>query len=62
MIRHEGIMKHIKVWDGISEVGTAIVKLHEDTERVPIRKGVRPGDAVSPKLLIGCVHEFFKKP
>ncbi len=40
---------------------TATIQLHKKSRKFPIRKGVRQGDTISPKLFTACLEEVFKK-
>ncbi len=40
---------------------TATIQLHKKSRIIPIRKGVRQGDTISPKLFTACLEEIFKK-
>ncbi len=40
--------------------GIATIKLHEKSNKIPIKKGVRQGDIISLKLFKECLKEVFK--
>ena len=61
-IRQQGVGElYCRILEDIYKEGTAIIKLHKDTGKVPIKKGVRQGDTISPKLFTACLQEIFKK-
>ena len=37
------------------------MRLHKDTEKIKIGKGVRQGDTYSPKLFTACLEAIFRK-
>ena len=41
--------------------GTSVVRLHKDTEKMKIEKGVKPADTCSQKLFTACFEGVFKK-
>ncbi|PIK38581.1 endonuclease-reverse transcriptase [Apostichopus japonicus] len=51
---------YIKVIKDIYTGSTTTVKLHKESNKIPIRKGVRQGDTISPKLFTACLEHIFK--
>ncbi len=49
-----------KYWKVYSDT-TATIKLYKKSRKIPIGKGVRQGDTISPKLFTACLEEIFKK-
>lgn len=41
--------------------GTAVNKLHKNTEKVPLRKGLRQGCTICPTRFNAGLQEIFKK-
>ena len=39
---------------------TSTFKLHNNSNKVPIRKGVRQGDTISPKLFTAVLEDIFR--
>ena len=61
-IRSQGVEEpYCALLDEIYRKGTAIIRLHADTSKIPIKKGVRQGDTISPKLFTACLEEIFRK-
>ncbi len=52
---------YIKVLEDIYRDCMATIQLHKKSRKIPIRKGVRQGDTISPKLFTACLEEIFKK-
>ncbi len=60
--RQQGVDElYIKVLEDIYRHSTETTKLHKKNTRIPIRKVVRQGDTISPKLFTACLDEIFKK-
>ncbi len=60
-IKRQGVDKpYIKILEDIYRDSTATIKLHQNSRKIPIKKGVRQGDTISPKLLTACLDEVFK--
>ncbi|MCJ3464053.1 hypothetical protein LNY58_26555, partial [Klebsiella pneumoniae] len=38
----------------------ATIVLHKESSKIPIRKGVRQGDTISPVLFTACLQEVFR--
>ena len=61
-LRRQGIDEpYIRVLEDIYRDSTTTIKLHKKSEKIPIKKGVRQGDTISPKLFTACLEEIFKK-
>ena len=45
----------------IYENATSTIRLHEETRQIPIRRGIRQGDTLSPKLFITVLEYAFKR-
>ena len=45
----------------IYENGYAKVDLHKQGNAIPIRRGVRQGDTISPMLFTACLEDIFRK-
>lgn len=45
----------------IYDMATLTVKLHTQTNPIKMKKGVRQGDTISPKLFTLCLEDIFKK-
>ena len=50
-----------KLIDNIYANGSSVVRLHKDTEKIKIGKGVRQGNTYSPKLFTACLEGIFRK-
>ena len=51
---------YVKLSKDIHTDCMATFQLHRNSEKIPIIKGVRQGDAISPKLFTACLEEVFK--
>ena len=61
-IRKQGVNEHItRVLQNYYANGTAVIRLHKDTDKIRIEKGVRQGDTISPKLFTACLEDIFRK-
>ena len=61
-LRNQGVEElYVKLFKDIYTECTATLQLHRNSEKIPIRKGVRQGDTISPKLFTACLEEIFKK-
>ena len=61
-LRNQGIEeRYVKLLEDIYRGSTATIKLHKTSDKIPIKKGVRQGDTISPKLFTACLEEIFKK-
>ncbi len=62
VLRQQGVDElYIKVLEYIHRDSTATILLHKKSRKIPIRKGVRQSDSISPKLFTACFEEIFKK-
>ena len=60
-IRKQGIEEnYVQVLEDIYNDGTATIVLHKESEKIPIRKGVRQGDTISPKLFTATLEDIFR--
>ena len=60
-LRKQGIDEtYVRTLEDIYTGSTAVIKLHKDSKKIPIEKGVRQGDTISPKLFTACLKEVFK--
>ena len=50
----------MKILKDIFKESNAIIKLHKVSEKIPIQKGARHSDTISPKLSITVLGEIFK--
>ncbi|XP_069988570.1 uncharacterized protein [Penaeus vannamei] len=50
-----------KILEDIYKDGTATIKLHMESDKIPIKKGGRQGYTISAKLFSACLEEIFKK-
>ncbi|KAG1670086.1 Exosome complex component MTR3 [Nymphon striatum] len=46
--------------DQIFGLGTSNIKLHTNTNKIRLEKGVRQGDSISPKLFTACLENVFR--
>ncbi|KAG1714074.1 putative phosphoenolpyruvate synthase [Nymphon striatum] len=46
--------------DQIFRLGTSNIKLHTNTNKIRLEKGVRQGDSISPKLFTACLENVFR--
>ena len=61
-IRNQGVEEiYCRILEDIYKDGTAAIKVHAETSKIPIKKGVRQGDTISPKLFTACLEEIFRK-
>ena len=60
-IRRQGVDEiYIRILQDIYHDGTATIKMHRESEKIPIKKGVRQGDTISPKLFTACLEDIFR--
>ncbi|KAG1659291.1 Serine/threonine-protein phosphatase 2A regulatory subunit A alpha isoform [Nymphon striatum] len=45
---------------GKNKLGTSNIKLHTNTNKIRLEKGVRQGDSISPKLFTACLENVFR--
>ena len=61
-----GYIDYGKAFDSIEDTYTgATARVHMDSqvsEEIPILRGVRQGDSISPKLFTATIQEVFKMP
>ncbi|KAG1687439.1 Folylpolyglutamate synthase, mitochondrial [Nymphon striatum] len=50
----------IRMLDQIFGLGTSNIKLHTNTNKIRLEKGVRQGDSISPKLFTACLENVFR--
>ena len=61
-LRTQGISENlIELLEYIYVKGTATIKMHTETNKIKIKRGVRQGDTISPKLFSACLEEVFNK-
>ncbi len=61
-LKQQGVDElYIKVLEDIYRDSTATIQLHKKSRKIPIRKGARQGDKISPILFTACLEEVFKK-
>ena len=61
-LRKQGVEElYVKLFEDIYTDSTATLQLHRNSEKIPIKRGVRQGDTISPKLFTACLEEIFKK-
>jgi hypothetical protein len=51
---------YVEVIKEIYDTATLQVKLHKLSNPVPVKRGVRQGDTISPKLFTSCLEDIFK--
>ncbi|KAG1700939.1 putative uncharacterized transposon-derived protein F52C9.6 [Nymphon striatum] len=51
---------YIRMLDQIFRLGTSNIKLHTNTNKIRLEKGVRQGDSISPKLFTACLENVFR--
>ena len=60
-MKEQGIPgKYTRTLKNIYETATASIRLHENCGPVYIRRGVRQGDTISPKLFTAALESIFK--
>ena len=61
-LREQGINEnYIELIKNIYDKGTAIIRLHKNTNKIKIARGVRQGDTISPKLFTASLESIFRK-
>ena len=61
VLKNQGVEElYVKLFKDIHTDCMATLQLHRNSEKIPIIKGVRQGDAISPKLFTACLEEVFK--
>lgn len=61
-LKNQGIpIGYVTLLSNIYNKATANLKLQDKTEKFNIRKGVRQGDTISPKLFTAALEEVFKR-
>ena len=60
-IRKQGIDEaYVQTLEDIYNDGSATIKLHKESKKIPIKKGVRQGDTISPKLFTATLEDIFR--
>ncbi|MCJ3109057.1 reverse transcriptase family protein, partial [Klebsiella pneumoniae] len=60
-LRRQGICdSYVNTIANIYKDSTATLLLHKKSRKIPIQKGVRQGDTISPMLFTACLEEIFK--
>ena len=60
-LRNQGIDEaYINIMEEIYSGSTATVVLHKESDRIPIKNGVRQGDTISTMLFAACLQEVFR--
>ena len=61
-LKEQGINgNYVKIMENIYEKGSTIIRLHKESDKIKIEKGVRQGDTISPKLFTSCLESIFRK-
>ena len=61
-MKEQGINgNYVKIMENVYEKGSTIIRLHKDSDKIKIEKGVRQGDTISPKLFTACLESIFRK-
>lgn len=50
-----------RLMDNINEECTGMIIFHKQSDKFPIRKGVRQRDTISPNLFTACLESIFRK-
>ncbi|KAG1664810.1 Serine/threonine-protein kinase Sgk3 [Nymphon striatum] len=56
----EPVPAYIRMLDQIFRLGTSNIKLHNNTNKIGLEKGVRQGDSISPKIFTACLENVFR--
>jgi len=60
-LEHQGIESaYIKLLRNTYSTATSVVRLHQDSEKFKVGKGVRQGDSISPKLFSAVLEGVFQ--
>ena len=60
-LRNQGVQEaYVNILANIYKDSTATLVLHKKSRKLPIKKGVRQGDTISPMLFTACLEEVFK--
>jgi len=60
-LEHEAIDNaYIKLMRNIYSTAISVIRIHQESERFKVRKGVRQGDSISPKLLSVVLKRVFQ--
>ncbi|KAG1653559.1 Prolow-density lipoprotein receptor-related protein 1 [Nymphon striatum] len=51
---------YIRMLDQIFRLGTSNIKLHNNTNKIRLEKGVGQGDSISPKIFMACLENVFR--
>ena len=61
-LKNQGIdSEYISTIAEIYREGNSVVKLNDTSNKIPLCKGVRQGDTISPKLFTASLEDIFKK-
>ena len=52
---------YIKLLRNIYSTATSVIKLHQESEKFKVGKGIRQGDSISPKLFSAVLEGVFQK-
>ena len=60
LLRSRVDQRYVQVLQNLYRSATMTVRLHENTKPIPVEKGVRQGDVISPKLFTNALEDIFK--
>ena len=61
-LRNQGVEEvYVRTLENIYEGSTATIRLHKLSDKIPLGKGIRQGDTISPKLFTSVLEEIFRK-
>ena len=56
-LRRQGLEEmYVQILEDIYKESTATIKLHKVSNKIPIQKGVRQGDTISPKMFTAVLE------